>query len=103
MLQLQHLPVLLLCAHAALLENFTLEIAAIFQNVRRRLAVNKLSSPNNLSSYVRKLSMSLVQNISQIVNVIGSKYLTKGTTVSQNVIKRTQCHEYKLLSAAMIF
>ena len=67
MLQLQHLPVLLLCAHAALLENFTLEIAAIFQNVRRRLAVNKLSSPNNFSSYVRKLSMPLVQNISQRV------------------------------------
>ena len=29
------------------IQNFTSEIAAIFQNVRRRLAVNKLSFPNN--------------------------------------------------------
>ena len=55
-----------------------------------RLAVNKLSFPNNRSSYVRRLL---------------TEYLTKDTAVSQkcqqNVSKIAQRHEYKLPSAAM--
>ena len=86
MLQLQDPPSCACCIH-----NFTLEIAAIFQNVRReRLAVNKLSFPNNRSSYVRRLL---------------TEYLTKDTAVSQkcqqNVSKIAQRHEYKLPSAAI--
>ena len=69
-----------------------MEIAAIFSEREEngeRLAVNKLSFPNNRSSYVRRLL---------------TEYLTKDTAVSQkcqqNVSKIAQRHEYKLPSAA---
>ena len=56
-----------------------------------RLAVNKLSFPNNRSSYVRRLL---------------TEYLTKDTAVSQkcqqNVSKIAQLYECKLPSAAII-
>ena len=89
MLQLQRPPVLLLRAHAAYKTSLW-KLQPFFRTWGERLAVNKLSFPNNRSSYVRRSSMSLVQNMSQRI-----------PQFHKNVSKIAQRHEYKLPSAAI--